>query len=427
MTDSLNPGRPPQGLPDAALRDAVARAALDYFWSFAHPASGMARERSSGAFGYDVGATVTTGGTGFGLMALVVGAARAWIDRKSARDRIMQIADFLQRAERHRGVFPHFMDGATGATIPFGPTDDGGDLVETGFLVAGLLTAREAFAEDRALRAAIDRVCLNVEWSAHIRPEDGALMWHRSDRHPWSCKSLPIRGWNESLIVYVLATGAPRHPISPSAYHDCWAKGEEFRNGQERLGVKLPLGPEGGGPMFLSHYSFLGLDPNGLVDRYADYGEQTRAHARLNYAHCVANPHGHPGYGPDCWGLTASDSPGGYAAHSPANDLGVISPTAAVASMPLAPVEAMRALRHFVDDRGDELWGRFGLADAFCPATGWVAPASLAIDQGPIVTMLENDRSGLIWRLFMGAPEVQDGLQRLGFSSPRLGAGRERA
>jgi len=421
MIESLNPGRPARGLSDEDLRDAVAKAALDYFWSFAHPVSGMARERSAGAFGYDVLETVTTGGTGFGLMALVVGAERGWIDRDRVRLRIAKTVAFLARAERHHGVFPHFMEGATGATIAFSPTDDGGDLVETALLVAGLLTAREAFAEDAALRAAIDRLCQEVDWAGHIRPSDGALMWHRSDKHPWTPKSLPIRGWNEALIVYILAAGAPRHPIPPAAYHDCWATAEQFLNGKDYYGIRLPLGPEGGGPMFLSHYSFLGLDPQGLVDRYADYGEQTRAHARVNHAYCVANPGRHEGYGPDCWGLTASDSVAGYDAHSPTNDLGVISPTAAVASMPFLPEEAMRALRHFVDDLGDRLWGRFGLADAFAPATGWAAPGSLAIDQGPIVVMLENYRSGLVWRLFMGAPEVRTGLARLGFNSPHLG------
>ncbi|MDT8345293.1 MAG: glucoamylase family protein [Thermohalobaculum sp.] len=417
--DPAAPPRPPAGLPDDALLDAVSRAALDYFWGFAHPVSGMARERSGGAFGYDTDATVTTGGTGFGLMALVAGAARGWLARDAVAARIARVVAFLEAAERHHGVFPHFMDGATGATIPFSPQDDGGDLVETAFLVAGLLAARGAFAGDAALVAGIDRICRGVEWSAHLRPDDGALMWHRSARHPWAARSLPIRGWNECLITYVLAAGSPTHPIPPAAYHDCWAKGDQFVNGHSYHGIRLPLGPAGGGPMFLSHYSFLGLDPRGLVDRYADYGAQTRAHARINHAHCCANPLGYPGYGPDCWGLSASDSPGGYDAHSPTNDLGVISPTAAVASLPYLPAEAMRALRHFVEVRGDALWGRFGLVDAFCPGSGWVAPATLAIDQGPIVVMIENHRSGLIWQHVMAAPEVADGLRRLGFRSPR--------
>lgn len=418
--EPLNPGRPPKGLSDDALLDAVSRAALAYFWEFAHPVSGMARERSAGAFGYDTERVVTTGGTGFGVMALVAGAERGWLPREAVAERIGRIAAFLENAERHEGVFPHFMDGASGATIPFSPTDDGGDLPETSFLLAGLLTARQYFADVPALVGAIDRIWRSVNWAAHVRAEDGGLMWHRSPRHPWTPKSLPIRGWNECLITYVLAASAPEHRVPAEVYHRCWATAEEFINGHTYHGIRLPLGPAMGGPLFLSHYSFLGLDPDGLVDRYADYGEQVRAHARINRAHCIANPHEHKEYGPKCWGLTASDSTVGYSAHSPTNDIGVITPTAAVSSMPYLPAEAMTALRHFVDDRGDALWGPFGLADAFAPDSGWVAPGTLAIDQGPIVVMIENYRSGLLWSQFMSAPEVREGLARLGFTSPRL-------
>ena len=416
----LNPGRPPQGLSDDALRDATARAALAYFWDFAHPVSGMARERSAGSFGYDIDRIVTSGGSGFGIMALIVGAARGWLERDRVADRIATIAAFLERAETHHGIFPHFMDGATGATIPFSPTDDGGDLVETSFLMAGLLTARQAFPDRSDITAPVTRLWEAANWAAHVRPGDHGLMWHRSDRHPWTPQSLPIRGWNESLITFVLAAGSPTHPIDPAIYHASWAKAEEFRNGREYHGIRLPLGPDLGGPLFLAHYSFLGLDPRGLTDDHADYGEQVRAHALVNRAHCIANPGGFAGYGPACWGLTASDSTVGYVAHSPTNDIGVITPTGAVASMPFVPEEAMAALRHFVDDRGAALWGPYGLADAFAPGTDWVAPGSLAIDQGPIVIMLENHRSGLIWDLSMSVPDVQTGLARLGFSSPRL-------
>ena len=417
---ALNPGRPPKGLPDDALLDAVARAALAYFWDFAHPVSGMARERSAGAFGYDVDRVVCTGGTGFGIMALVSGAARGWLPRDEVADRIAGIAAFLERAERHRGVFPHFMDGDSGATIPFSPTDDGGDLVETSFLAAGLLVARQAFPERADLVAAIDRITRAIEWSAHVRESDGSLMWHRSEHHPWPAKGMQIRGWNECLVTYVLAAGSPTHPIDPDIYHHCWASAEQFANGRTYHGIRLPFGPELGGPMFMSHYSFLAIDPRGLVDRYGDYGEAARAHALVNRAHCLENPHGHAGYGPNCWGLTASDSPEGYAAHAPTVDLGVISPTAAVSSIPYVPDEAMAAVRHFVDDRGEALWGPFGLVDAFAPATGWVAPGTLAIDQGPIPVMIENHRSGLIWSLGMAAPDVRNGLLRLGFTSPLL-------
>ncbi|MEL6264221.1 MAG: glucoamylase family protein [Pseudomonadota bacterium] len=414
----LNRGRPPRGLDDDALLDAVARAALAYFTDFAHPVSGMARERSAGAFGYDLGETVTTGGTGFGLMALVSGAERGWIGRAAAEAQVARIAGFLARAERHRGVFPHFMHGTTGATIAFSPGDDGGDIVETAFLAMGLIAARGAFA---GLAAPIDALLAGIEWDAHLNGTD--VMWHappgEREGRPWGDGALAIRGWNEALAVFVLGAGAESHPLPPACYHRGWAAGTAFRNGETRDGIALPLGPPGGGPMFLSHYSFLGIDPRGLADAHADYWRQVTAHAAINRAHCLADPHGH-GYGPACWGLTASDTPGGYAAHAPDNDLGVISPTAAVASLPYAPAAAMAALRHFVEDRGEALWGPFGLVDAFCPATGWVAEATLAIDQGPIVVMIENHRSGLLWRLCMAAPEVRRGLARLGFTSPHL-------
>ncbi len=416
----LNPGRPPKGLSDDALLDAVSRAALAYFWDHAHPVSGMARERSAGAFGYDVARVVTAGGTGFGVMALLVGAAREWLPRAAVADRIARIAGFLARAQRHQGIFAHFMDGESGATIPFSPKDDGGDLPETAFLLAGLLAAREAFPERADIADAVNLLWREARWSAHVRQSDGMLMWHRSATHPWTPTSLPIRGWNECLITYVLAAGAGERAIAPEIYHRCWAGADQFINGATYYDIRLPLGPEMGGPLFLAHYSFLGLDPRGLVDRYADYGEEVRAHAAINRAHCVANPHGHAGYGPACWGLTASDSPDGYAAHSPTNDLGVITPTAAVASLPYLPQAAMMALRHFVDERGEALWGPFGLVDAFHPGTGWVAPGTLAIDQAPIVVMIENHRTGLVWDLLMRAPEVRDGLIRLGFASPRL-------
>lgn len=418
----LNEGLPPRGLSDDALLDAVSRAALGYFWDFAHPASGMVRERSAGAFGYDVSRVVTTGGTGFGIMALIAGAARGFLPRRAVADRIAGIAAFLLTAQRHAGVFPHFMDGETGRTIPFSPTDDGGDLPETAFLMSGLLSAREAFPEREDITERVDEIWRRVRWSTHLRRSDGGLMWHRSVRHSWTPTSLPIRGWNECLITFVLAVGADEHGIPPEVYHYSWAAAEEFINGNSYYGIRLPLGPAMGGPMFLSHYSFLGLDPFGLVDRYADYGEQVHAHAAINHAHAVENPNGFAGYGPSCWGFTASDSPGGYAAHSPTNDLGVVSPTAAVASLPYLPEASMAALRHFVEERGAALWGPYGLVDAFVPGGDWVAPGTLAIDQAPIVVMIENHRTGLLWDLLMSAPEMRRGLERLGFKSPRLGS-----
>ena len=406
-------------LADEALLDRVQAETLRYFTDFAHPVSGMARERSNPVSGYDYLATVTTGGTGFGVMALLAGAARGFLPPQEVRARVGRIVDFLCRAARFHGVFPHFLDGDSGRAIPFSERDDGGDLVETAFLMMGLLAARRHFAdEDPGLAASITRLWHEVEWDWHTRGED-VLYWHWSPRHGWAMNQR-IAGWNECLVAYVLAAASPTHATAPEVYHRGWCDSPTFKNGQAWHGITLPLGPPHGGPLFFSQYSFLGLDPRGLRDRYADYWQQNLAHTRINRAHCIANPKGHAGYGPDCWGLTACDGDRGYDAFSPANDKGVIAPTAAISAMPYAPVEALRALRHYHDDLGDLLWGRFGFADAFNLDADWVATGNLAIDQGPIVAMIENHRSGLLWNLFMADPDVQRGLARLGFECPQL-------
>lgn len=406
----------------AALLDLVQRGTLAYFHEFAHPVSGMARERSNPA-AYDFRETVTSGGTGFGIMALLAAVQRGFLSRRQARAQVARIVAFLGRAERHHGVFSHFLHGTTGATIAFSPLDDGGDLVETAFLMMGLLAARQYFdrptAAEARLCSDIDALWRGVEWDWHARPDRDALLWHWSPRHHFAMNHA-ITGWNEALIVYVLATASPTHAVAPERYHRGWTDSPHFRNGKRYFGIELPLGPPGGGPLFFSHYSFLGLDPRGLVDRYADYFAQNRAHTLINRAHCLANPHGHRGYGPECWGLTASDGEAGYSAFAPDNDQGIITPSAALAALPYAPEESLQALRHFLLTRGAELWTALGFRDAFSPVTGWVAEGQLAIDQGPIMVMIENYRSGLLWSLFMAVPEVQVALRRLGFSSPHL-------
>ncbi|HET9069824.1 MAG TPA: glucoamylase family protein [Amaricoccus sp.] len=409
-------------LDDAALLDLVQRQTLRYFWDFAHPACGLARERSNVTAKYGLEA-VTTGGSGFGVMAIIAGVSRGWIARADAVERIATMVRFLLKADSYHGIWPHFLNGDTGRTIPFSRKDDGSDLVETSFLIAGLLCARQYFdATDETearLRAAIDWLWQEAEWSWHTQGGRNVLYWHWSPNNGWSMNH-EIRGWNECLITYVLAASAPRYGISPEVYHRGWADGRDFTNGRSYDGIALPLGPDAGGPLFLSQYSFLGLDPRGLADRYADYWQQNVAHTQVNRAHCVRNPKGFKGYGPDCWGLSASDSVEGYDAHSPTNDLGVITPTAALSAFPYTPEASMRALRHFYHDLGDRIWGDMGFADAFSESADWVAGSHLAIDQGPIVVMIENARSGLIWRLFMSCPEIRYGLRRLGFGSPGL-------
>jgi hypothetical protein len=287
----------------------------------------------------------------------------------------------------------------------------------------GLLTARRFFdrPDEAALRTRITALWEAVEWDWHVQPGEQVLTWHWSPRHGFEMNHA-IRGWNECLITYVLAAASPRHAIAREIYEAGFCAGADYRNDSSYYGIELPLGPKLGGPLFFAHYSFCGLDPRGLADAHADYWAQNVAQTQVNRAHCIANPGRFAGYSAECWGLTASDDPSGYDAHAPGNDNGTVSPTAALSSFPYAPKEAMAALRHFLAAYGDRIWGRYGFTDAFNPTRDWYAGTFLAIDQAPIIVMIENYRSGLLWKLFMSVPEVRQGLARLGFVFPNVDA-----
>ncbi|UOQ67419.1 glucoamylase family protein [Hymenobacter volaticus] len=421
-TTKFDPRQRPRNLTDEQLLDQVQRQTFRYFWDFGHPVSGMARERSNVAYEYG-NEVVTTGGTGFGIMAIIVAADRKWITREHAATRILKIVKFLEKADSFHGVFSHWLNGETGKVIRFSQKDDGGDLVETSFLFEGLICARQYFTQEtkteQELRNHILWMWEGVEWNWHTQGGQNVLYWHWSPNNGWSMNH-QIHGWNECLITYVLAASSPKYAIDKKVYDQGWATGDYFRNGKEFYKTKLPLGFDYGGPLFFSHYTFLGLDPRGLKDQYADYMQQNQAHTRINYAYCVDNPKKYKGYGPNSWGLTASDSYKGYAAHSPSEDLGVISPTAALSAMPYAPAESMAALKHFYNDLGDKIWSDYGFVDGFSEHHNWYAKSHLAIDQGPIVGMIENHRTGLLWKLFMSSPDVQRGLTKLGFESPQI-------
>lgn len=418
---AFNAATRPKDLSDTALLELVQKQTFRYFWDFAHPVSGLARERSNVAdYGPEVAAV---GGSGFGIMAIIVAAERKWISRDTAARHLLKMVRFLGKSDQYHGVFPHWLNGETGRTIPFSPKDDGGDLVETSYLFEGLLCARQYFNQnnpvENQLRNRITWMWNDVEWNWFTRGGLSMLFWHWSPNQGWSMNN-EIRGWNECLITYILAASSPRYAISRDVYDRGWANSNHYRNDREYYGIKLPLGFDFGGPLFFAHYSFMGLDPRGLKDRNADYWIQNTNHTLINYEHCVRNPNKFTGYGPDCWGLTASDNHQGYGAHSPTEDLGVITPTAALSSFPYTPDKSMRALKHFYNSLGDKIWSQYGFTDAFNESKNWYATSHLAIDQGPIVVMIENYRTGLMWDLFMSVPEVQAGLRKLGFISPKL-------
>lgn len=432
-----------KGLSDEELLETVQRQTFRFFWHYGHPKSGLARERSNtvradyywdyineawgepnlstGTFGPEACAI---GGTGFGLMSMVIAAERKWLEREAVLDRLIRIVDFLNKAESFHGIYPHFMDCTTGKTIPFDRTDNGADIVETSYLIMGMLVVREYFNGDspkeKYLRKRIDQISKTANWKWHASAGNNLLYWHWSPLNGFDM-NFAIYGWNEALITYIMAASSDWSAISREVYEKTWVAGTGWKNGNSYYGITLPLGPALGGPLFFEQYTFMGIDPRGLKDDYGhDYFEQARNHTLINRAYCIANPKGYRGYGENSWGLTAGDSVKGYLAHEPGEetDRGVIQPTAALSSMPFTPEESMRALRYFYEELGDKIWTEYGFVDGFSEHHDWYAESHLAIDQGPIIVMIENHRTGLIWKLFMNIPEVQRGLKTLGFESP---------
>ncbi len=416
-----------QTISDDSLLTLVQSKTFQYFWEGAEPVSGAARERFhvDGEYPEKDKNIVTSGGTGFGVMAILVGIERNFVTRQQGFERLIQIVTFLEQADKFHGVWPHWMNGETGKVKPFSQKDDAADLVETSYLIQGLLCVRQYFQqgndEEKKLSARVDQLWKNVEWDWH-RNGKNVLYWHWSPTYQWEM-NFAIEGYNECLITYVLAASSPTHSVPAEIYHEGWARNGGIINDSthQQYGLHLAMKHNGalqyGGPLFWSHYSFLGLDPRMLEDRYANYWEHNLNHTLINYKYCVKNPNKFKGYGPNSWGLTASYSTKYYAAHSPQEDFGVISPTAALSSMPYTPEESMAALRHFYFDLGSKIFGPYGFYDGFSENDDWFIQRYLAIDQGPEIVMIENYRTGLLWDLFMSCPEVYTGLGKLGFQN----------
>jgi hypothetical protein len=419
-----------ENISDSALLDLVEKQTFQYFWEGAEPNSGMGRERIHVDNDYPENDknVVATGGSGFGVMDILAAIHRGFITREQGLKRLDTIVNFLEKADRFHGAWPHWIDGETGKVKPFGTKDNGGDLVETSYMLQGLLCVRQYFKDGNALEkelaGKIDKLWKKVEFDWY-RNGKNVLYWHWSPNYNW-IMNFPVTGYNECLIMYVLAASSPTRSIPPEVYHEGWARSGAIKGGTTKYGYHLSLNHNGakeyGGPLFWAHYSYLGLDPRGLKDKYANYWDENKNQALINYSWCVDNPKNYKGYGPNNWGLTASYSVKGYAAHAAGDerDLGVISPTAALSSFPYTPEYSMNALRHWYNDMKDKIWGIYGFYDAFSETDNWYPQRYLAIDQGPIVAMIENYRSGLLWNLFMSCPEVQNGLKKLGFTSPAL-------
>jgi hypothetical protein len=427
-----------------------------YYWEGANPDSGTTLENIPGD-----DRIVATGASGFGIMALVVGVDRGFVTREQGVARLAKIVDFLEKAPRYHGVWSHFMDGHTGRSLPvFDVFDNAGDLVETAFLMEGLLAARQYFRADNAaeknLYSRITRLWETVEWDWYRRsPQSDALYWHWSPDFAWHINHR-ITGYNEAMIIYLLAIASPTHSVPPDLYYTGWAgqsaaavnyrrgwaspssstissatragqvqaAGDHYVNGHTYFGIKLDVGVGSGGPLFFAHYSYMGFDPRGLRDRFTNYFVDNRNMALINRAYCIQNPKHFQGYGADNWGLTASDGPKGYLDHAPDpnDDDGTMTPTGALASFPYTPEASMAAFKHFYRDLGERVWDIYGPRDAFNESAGWISPIYMGLNQAPITVMIENYRTGLLWKLFMSNPEIQPMLDKIGFrraSQPR--------
>jgi hypothetical protein len=420
---------------DDELLSMVQESCFRYYWEAAHPDAGMALEILPGDPNL-----VAVGASGFGIMALTVAVERGFVTRDAGVERMVRIVRFLEKADRFHGVWPHFLDGRTGRAVAyFGKYDNGSDLVETAFLVQGLLVARQYFAGSTAaeqeIRETVTRLWREVEWDWHRKdPLGDFLYWHWSPDHAWHI-SHPLVGWNETLIVYLLAIASPTHAVPASLYHSGWAgqselavryrqgwgrttQGDHYVNGNSYFGIPLAVGVGSGAELFFTHFSFLGFDPRGRRDAYADYFENNRAIARINQIYCRKNPRGHKGYGADCWGLSAGINAGG-GKPLPRDDNGTLNCMAAIASFPYTPKESMAALKHFYRDLGRRIWGIHGFHDGFNPTQDWFEQVNMGLNQAPMVVMIENYRSGLVWKHFMANPEIQPALNAIGFKNTR--------
>ncbi len=418
---------------DDALLTMVQEACFRYYWEGAHPNAGMAIEIQPGDPNL-----VALGSSGFGIMALLVGVDRQFVTREAGAARLLRIVRFLARADRFHGAWPHFLDGRTGKTIAyFGPYDDGADLVETAFLMQGLLTARQYFDRDtpaeREIRDTITGFWRTVEWEwFRQRADSEFLYWHWSPTAGFHI-SHPLVGWNETLMVYLLAIASPTHGVPAALYHSGWAgqselavryrrnwsrttEGDHYVNGHEYYGIRLEVGEGTGGELFFTHFSFMGFDPRGKRDRYTNYFANNRAIARIQQAYAVENPLGRAGYGADTWGRSAGVNAGSGRA-TPAGDNGTITCSAALSSMAYTPEASMAALRHFYRDLGDRVWGIYGFRDGFNETESWYEDVYMGLNQAPIVVMIENFRTGLIWQRFMANPEIAPALAKMGFTA----------
>lgn len=405
---------------DEALLTMVQEASFRYYWEAAEPVSGMARESQPGADDM-----IATGASGFGIMAMLVAVERGFITREQALARMERIVGFLERAERFHGVWPHYIDAKTGKPYAmFEIYEDGADLVETSFLVQGLLAARGYYTGDDAretgLRARITALWHGVEWDwFRATPRRDALYWHWSPNYGFRIANR-LEGWNEVMITYLLAIASPTHPVPPAIYWTGYTRvggDEPYGVVRDYYGIRLDqvyypptdTSPGSPGPLFFTHYSYLGYDPRGVRDRFSNYFNSNRNQSRVSQRYAIANPGKFTGYGADSWGITAVDGPDDqYHEYKPfLTDDGTLAPTGAVSAYAYTPEASLQAIRHWYRDLGAQLWDVYGFRDSFNQHVDWYSGITMGLNQAPQMVMIENGRTGLVWRAFMANPEIE--------------------
>lgn len=416
--------------PNEALLNTVQKQTFQYFWEGAEPISGLARERIhiDGVYPENDENVITIGGSGFGLMSILIAIHNGYITKNEGLNHIKRSLNFLDTIPRFHGAWSHWYYADTGKPKAFSKNDDGGDLVETAFMAQALICIREFYKngnqEEKNVAHKADDLWKGIDWDYYRNNKD-ELYWHWSPKYGWGMNHA-IQGYDECMIVYILAASSPTYPIPTSTYHKGWARDGKIKTDITKYNIPTLLKHNAKigeiGPLFWAHYSFLGLNPIGLSDTYAEYEKVVTNHSKINIAYADDNPKKFKGYGSDKgWGWTASYSTNGYNAHHPDNDLhGVIAPTAAISSIAYTPNESLNFMQYLNNNLKDKVWGKYGYYDAYSESENWYPQRYLAIDQGPIVIMIQNYKDAFIWNLFMQAPEIKEGLLKLDFKSPYL-------
>ena len=356
-------------------------------------------------------------------MVILTGIERGWITRKEGAKRILTLVRYLNKAERIKGAWSHWMN-IEGQPVKFGKQIESGDLVETSFMMMGLYAAQAYLTEnnsvEKEIRKTVDSFRQTIQWSDFVHNGDLYWLWERTNE----TFTLPLRGYNEALVTYILALGAPdKYAIDADVYKNGWQQnGKIFKPRQSHYGYPFVMGANLSGPLFLSHYSFLGMNPKAMQDKYVDYQQYGTYHAMIHRHYCMEEAPKEYQYNAFNWGLSAGSGPNqpvkkGYKPRTPKRDDGVIAPTAALSSMPYTPFYSIQMLLN-LHDNYPQLRTPGGFGDGYSLVDNWFFKGRIAIDQGPIVIMIENYRSGFLWELLANHPDIKKGMEKAGIHLP---------